>query len=65
MEESDYLSLASDCESFYYHDSDIDDDEVNILEGYLTYVLDTCDSYCSELNKVIESCLGPDSPHAL
>jgi hypothetical protein len=64
VEESEYLSLASDCESYYYHDRDIDDDEVNILEGYLTYVLDTCDSYCSELNKVIESCLGPDSPRA-
>ena len=53
-----YLSLASE------NDRDIKNDElsvyelevleVNILEGYLTHVLDTCDSYCSELNKAIE-----------
>ena len=51
-----YLSLASDNESNY---GQIDDtgiaDEVNILEGYLNFVLDTCDSYCRELNKAIES----------
>lgn len=62
VKEAKYLSLASESESYYYRDID-DDDEVNILEGYLTYVLDTCDSYCSELNKAIKSCLGPESPH--
>ncbi|HXM46703.1 MAG TPA: hypothetical protein VN956_02465 [Pyrinomonadaceae bacterium] len=59
VKESEYLCLASDSESYYYHDSDSDDDEVNILEGYLIHVLDTCDAYCGELNKAIESCLGP------
>jgi hypothetical protein len=62
VKESEYLSLASDCESYYYHDSDVDVDEVNILEGYLDFVLDTCDSYCSELNKAIEQSLTPNSP---
>lgn len=62
MKESEYLRLASDSESYYYLDIDIDVDEVNILEGYLTHVLDTCDSYCSELNKAIETCLTPNSP---
>lgn len=53
VKEAKYLSQASDSESSYsYHY--VDDDEVNILEGYLTHVLDTCDSYCSELNKAIE-----------
>jgi hypothetical protein len=57
-----YLSLASDTESYCY--PDIDNDEVNILEGYLTHVLETCDSYCGEVNKAIESYLTPNSPHA-
>ena len=38
------------------HPRDID--EVNILEGYLNYVLETFDLYCSELNKAI----GTGSP---
>ena len=50
VKDAKYLSLASDSESYYYHDID---DEINILEGYLTHVLNTCDSYCSELNKAI------------
>jgi hypothetical protein len=54
--EAKYLSLASDTESYCY--PDIDNDEVNILEGYLTHVLETCDSYCDEVNKAIESYLG-------
>lgn len=61
VKESEYLCLASDSESYYYHDSDSDDDEVNILEGYLTHVLDTCDAYCGELSKAIESCPGPSN----
>jgi hypothetical protein len=44
--------LASANESHWYHG---EIDEVNILEGYLTYVLDTFDSYCSELHKAIET----------
>ncbi len=51
VKEAKYLSLASDNESYSYRD--IDDDEVNILEGYLTYVLDTCEAYCGEVNKAI------------
>lgn len=49
VDEANYLSRASKS----YYDRDID--EVNILEGYLTYVLDTFDSYCGELNKAIGS----------
>jgi hypothetical protein len=30
-------------------------DEVNILEGYLTHVLDTFDLHCSDLNKAISN----------
>jgi hypothetical protein len=51
VKDTKYLDLASKSESYYYHD--IEADEVNILEGYLTHVLNTCDSYCSELNKAI------------
>lgn len=48
-----YLSLAS--ESNYYYG---EKDEVNILGGYLTYVLDTFDSYCSEINMAIKARYG-------
>lgn len=35
-----------------YYDDDID--EINILEGYLAHVLDSCSSYYSDVNKSIE-----------
>jgi hypothetical protein len=57
VDRAQYLSLSS--ESYYSHDVD----EINILEGYLTYILDTFDSYCRELNSAIETLLSPDSSH--
>jgi hypothetical protein len=51
VKEAKYLSLASEIESYRYHD--IDDDEVNMLEGYLAYVLDSCEAYCGEVNKAM------------
>jgi hypothetical protein len=47
--QTDYLSP----ESRPHYDGDID--EVNILEGYLNYVVDTFVSYCDEVNKAIEN----------
>jgi hypothetical protein len=49
LNESPYLSRAN--ESYY----DYDLDEINIVEGYLTYVLNTFDSYCGELDKLIQT----------
>lgn len=49
VNETNYLSRAN--ESYY----DYEPDEINILEGYLNYILDTFDSYCSELDKVLQT----------
>ena len=48
VNESDYLSRVN--ESNYERAID----EVNILEGYLPFVLDTFSSYCREVNEAIE-----------
>jgi hypothetical protein len=46
VDKTQHLSLAS--KSYFY---DGDTDEIDILEGYLTYVIDIFDSYCCEVNK--------------
>jgi hypothetical protein len=53
-----YLARAN--ESYY----NFEIDEINILDGYLTHVLQTIDSYCSELNNAIETSLALTPPHA-
>jgi hypothetical protein len=53
VREAVHLSTASESSLFPREIDKVNIDEVNILEGYLTYVLDTIDRYCSELNTAI------------
>jgi hypothetical protein len=55
VSEANYLALAS--ESHYSHDAD----EVNILGGYLTHVLETFNSHCREVDTAIQALLSPTS----
>jgi hypothetical protein len=50
VDKSKYLSRANESLNI-----PLDEDEVNLSKDYLTYVLVTFDSYCSEVNKAIET----------
>jgi hypothetical protein len=51
VNETNYLARANEL------DYNFETDEINILDGYLTHILNTFDLYCSELNKAIEASL--------
>jgi hypothetical protein len=57
----EYVEKAKELCRVYksYYDGDIE--EVDILEGYLLYVLESFDSYCVEVNKAIGSTFPQES----